>query len=102
MRVTNITFTTLTLLGVSFTSSFTLNSFANVKSNPSLSYTSPSSPSLFMTAEESSSEDASVSENKHEVIEDLRSKISVTRGKGDQVRISYSSHICNIRYSWNR
>ncbi len=81
MRVSNIV---LTLLGVSFTSSFTPNSLINVKSNPSLSYTSPS---LFMTAEESSSEDASVPENKHEVIEDLRSKISVTREKGDQVRI---------------
>lgn len=94
MRVSNLAFTTFALMGASFTSSFsplpvsihqqqhqqqqhqfykqsTLRRAQGVEDDPTASAVNASNPA----------------ENQHEVIDQLRSKLSVTRGSGSQDRI---------------
>jgi hypothetical protein len=80
MKVSNIAFTAFTLMGVGITSAFSPIATSNNVVRPL------SKSSLFMAEEGvSASKTGEVSENQHDVIDQLRSKLSESRGPGKKV-----------------
>ena len=91
MKISNIAFTTFALMGVSFTSSFSPVSISvtqQQQQNQQQRQEFNKVSSLYMSQE---TEENVTTENKHEIVDELRSKLRVTRGPEKKVCVTFFS-----------